>query len=63
MLQALNARVGALVAQRQEAARRFVPHGAGHHTIITHTAQVRRPTDALVDTLFIADARLKKYKL
>ena len=63
MLQALIARVDALVAQRQEAARRFVPHGAGHHTHSSGTAQVRRPTDALVDTLFIADAGLKKYKL
>ena len=59
MLQALIARVDALVAQRQEAARRFVPHGAGHHTHSSGEEADRR----LVDTLFIADAGLKKYKL
>lgn len=31
MLQALNARVDALVAERQEVARRFVPRGASSH--------------------------------
>lgn len=48
MLQALNARVDALVAQRQEAARRFVPHGAGHHTHSSGEEADRRPRRHLI---------------